>query len=399
MIVTRTRCVQVSRPKPGRSFDRVGVAACVLIAACSAAEPLPDSSLSLHPTLDTLSDVCSNLGVNPIGRIGLMVIDSSGRPILLDRADGRLVVIGSHDRCSTIGRRGRGPGEFSFPTGLSIAKDGRIAVRDQSGGAVSFFDETGRYLERLTIPLVESLALDALMLMPQGLLAREVDVGQAAPSASGPRERFRAFDHDGKLTGELRATFPVSGVCARPSAYMRALWTPFAPMNESAMTSTGRIIGGCTDSDSVWSVDFQSQRPTLLFVLERGRSPYPNDVREFQLDEALERYTPDFPGLTSSDIDTPERMPAWYSAMQLSQDEYLVIDVDTVFLESESDEDIRVRARYGIVIVNTAANTQARMVLPQGARPDIVAAAGNTIYTLLELESGDQTILRITLPR
>ena len=83
--------------------------------------------------------------------------------------DGRVAVLSSENRqlylfepsgalSRTIGRRGRGPGEFSRPQHLWYLPPDTLVVWDQWMGAVTRFDTAGRVLERRTIDLGRALA-------------------------------------------------------------------------------------------------------------------------------------------------------------------------------------------------------------------------------------------------
>ena len=72
-----------------------------------------------HPTADSLGqlsgialDRAGNVYVSDFSDAGIWVFDASGRSM------------------PAIGRRGKGPGEFSKPTGIAIGPDGRLYVRD-----------------------------------------------------------------------------------------------------------------------------------------------------------------------------------------------------------------------------------------------------------------------------
>lgn len=72
-----------------------------------------------HPTADSLGEL-SGVAVDRSGNV--YVSDFSATKIWVFDANGRSV--------SGIGRKGQGPGEFQAPTGIAIAPDGRLYVRD-----------------------------------------------------------------------------------------------------------------------------------------------------------------------------------------------------------------------------------------------------------------------------
>lgn len=73
----------------------------------------------VHPTADSL------------GKLSGIAMDSAGVVYVSDFADARVWVFGPDGRSlPSVGRKGRGPGEFSSPTGLAIGPDGKLYVRD-----------------------------------------------------------------------------------------------------------------------------------------------------------------------------------------------------------------------------------------------------------------------------
>lgn len=73
----------------------------------------------LHPTADSL------------GRLSGIAVDKQGVVYVSDAADARVWVFDAAGRSvGSIGRRGRGPGEFESPTGVAVGNDGLLYVRD-----------------------------------------------------------------------------------------------------------------------------------------------------------------------------------------------------------------------------------------------------------------------------
>ena len=96
-----------------------------------------------------------------------------GRPVALAFDAGRLYVADALD-CAvkifskegrflgSIGRKGRGPGELSFPSGVSVAGE-TIAVADKLNFRIQIFDRKGRALSGFKVPFAPDrvFALDA----------------------------------------------------------------------------------------------------------------------------------------------------------------------------------------------------------------------------------------------
>lgn len=74
---------------------------------------------SRHPTADSLGEL-SGITVDHAGTV--YVSDFSATKVWVFDANGRSV--------PGIGRKGQGPGEFQAPTGVAVAPDGRLYVRD-----------------------------------------------------------------------------------------------------------------------------------------------------------------------------------------------------------------------------------------------------------------------------
>jgi hypothetical protein len=68
----------------------------------------------------------------------LVIVDSQRHQIVVCGLDGKFI--------SKFGRRGKGPGEFNFPTHVSVDARRRIYVTDSMNYRVQVFDEAGRFL-------------------------------------------------------------------------------------------------------------------------------------------------------------------------------------------------------------------------------------------------------------
>ena len=87
------------------------------------------------------------------GAVTGLAIDASGRVYVSDAGEARLAVFTTDGKSlATIGRKGKGPGEFEYPTGPVVGSDGALYVRNMSTvsrfvadpktGVLSRFDRT-----------------------------------------------------------------------------------------------------------------------------------------------------------------------------------------------------------------------------------------------------------------
>jgi len=94
-----------------------------------------------HPTADSLGDISG------------IAVDAEGNTYLSDRLAAKIWIFDRDGRLSeSIGGKGEGPGEFQAPTGIAVAPDGRLYVRDitrvtvfgpdEATGSVSEFETT-----------------------------------------------------------------------------------------------------------------------------------------------------------------------------------------------------------------------------------------------------------------
>jgi hypothetical protein len=79
------------------------------------------------------------VGVDATGRI--YILDADGHRLLVFSDDGTLV--------RTLGREGKGPGEISWPFGLTVKPDGTALIDDIGRGTVHGFDSTGAPLDNV----------------------------------------------------------------------------------------------------------------------------------------------------------------------------------------------------------------------------------------------------------
>jgi hypothetical protein len=94
---------------------------------------------------------------------------------------------------TAVGRKGRGPGEFSFPSGVSVL-GGRLFVADKLNHRIQVLDPWGRYLRSFGVPFAPDRAL---VLTADRILVTHIPSGR-----SGPEKLLHVFNGRGDLLWE-----------------------------------------------------------------------------------------------------------------------------------------------------------------------------------------------------
>jgi hypothetical protein len=145
----RRNTVKHARPRPRLIRSLLLGSALAVIAAPAAAQqtirlPATDEPLALRPT--TLYSIGKAEGHEweTFGNVVAVTFDAHDNLFVLDGGSSRVFVFdrdGRHVR--SFGRRGQGPGEFGFPMGISVLRDGEIIVGDVMRGALQRFQSDG----------------------------------------------------------------------------------------------------------------------------------------------------------------------------------------------------------------------------------------------------------------
>lgn len=209
-----------------------------------------------HPAADSLGDL-SGIAVDQAGNV--YVADFAAATVWVFDARGR--------QQPSIGRKGRGPGEFEAPTGLGISPDGRLHVRDIT--RVSYFglDSTSGRLVRYEGAFTSPSRVDW-----RSTLATRFDrAGQMYYPAFNTADRSRQsgwylrFSTDGKLLDSL--VVPPFANGPRASAHvclnngqcrmLRGLnHVPFAPLPTWDVTPRGTLLIGDGHHYDIQETDF-----------------------------------------------------------------------------------------------------------------------------------------------
>ncbi len=106
-----------------------------------------DQGKALAPLLDNLRLPGSGAAVRPAavatGPDDLFYIaDIADQAIVVVDAGGKLI--------RQFGSPGSGPGQFQYPNGLWVDREGKVYVADSNNGRIEIFDKDGRFLSQIT---------------------------------------------------------------------------------------------------------------------------------------------------------------------------------------------------------------------------------------------------------
>lgn len=156
-------------------------------------------------------------GIQPKGWPGLSrpvaVACDESRVFVLDMDDGDIKVFSRSGMFEAVlGRKGQGPGEFTYPSGLDIWR-GKLYVADSANRRVQVIDTKGAYLSGFRVPFSPHRIL---------ALGPEHIVVVSLPTGREEKEKvLHGFDGGGQLLWEAGDSF-----FSRDSAYdlMRNRW-------------------------------------------------------------------------------------------------------------------------------------------------------------------------------
>jgi hypothetical protein len=100
---------------------------------------------------------------------------------------------------ATAGRKGQGPGELSFPSGVSVL-GGRIFVADKFNRRIQVLDAAGRYLSGFAVPF----SPDRILV----LAADRILITHNPTGRQGSEKRLHVFDRAGRLLQEALPSQP-----------------------------------------------------------------------------------------------------------------------------------------------------------------------------------------------
>jgi hypothetical protein len=228
-----------------------------------------DRVLSYLRTFD-LQETDEVVSVTPVvardPRGGFLVVDAQESQLRRYGDDGRLLW--------HAGRKGRGPGEFTSPTGVARLASGQVVAGDRSG-RLTFFDSAGGAVQRTVETRIRQLE-DIVVLGDSALLLSGVPDGDF----NGPRLHVWSLARD-----TVRASFfsPFAGARNRAAATV-AGWTKAAVRGDTiaavfAVSDTvylftvgGRALGRMPLNSSFFRTASEREpRKVITDPLERAR--------------------------------------------------------------------------------------------------------------------------------
>lgn len=142
-----------------RVIIAIGLSA--LLYACDFPKPDSEAAAISVPVLASLQQILGNgveltLEENDsvlIANVAAVALSPDGRILVVDASEGNVKLFDQAGALvSVLGRKGRGPGEFSLPQGISIGPSGQIAVADEGASAsISYFGKDGDYRGRFLL--------------------------------------------------------------------------------------------------------------------------------------------------------------------------------------------------------------------------------------------------------
>ena len=210
------------------------------------------------------------------GRVSNIALEASGGILVEDNMAGTVIRIGADGGVTGfVGGRGEGPGEFLFPMGIVVLKDGRIAVRDNRLFVISLFESDGTFIDRW--PLRELLRSSwGLEVDQDGLLAVRADFEDYIPYTE-PAEGLVILSPDGSVVDSIPPPeTPWEGV---------ELWGHYHPKKHLVRWSSGFVVVGVSDG-----YHFDIRRPNQTIRVEQPFEPVPVSPEErgaFDVEMAL----------------------------------------------------------------------------------------------------------------
>lgn len=340
-----------------------------------------------------------------LGEVSGLALDDSGRVYVADFQIPRIVIFASDGRqLATIGRKGRGPGEFTAPTGLVLAQNGALYVRNMeqivrflpdpktglatrfdralSGPAMapwrsklpSTIDRAGRFYFPLEVGLRDGLTHYAYR--RYSLEGKELD-SLPVPIYSTTRSSW--------------ASYSISAGTGRMVAGVNIV--PFHPSPAWTVTLAGTILSGPADKYELYETDAAGRvLRTMSRPLPAERIPAPERAESLR---ALKRRIDSLPvplsALKGASVEVlalrlPDFYP-WYRSVGM------IVETGEVWVQRWTPPDLR-----GSTVLDVFAPSGAyrqTLVLPMDcvAQPTLVLRRHTAACVQIAEDSGRESVM------
>ena len=346
-----------------------------------------------------------------LGEVSSLALDQSGRVYVADFQIPRIVVFASDGReLATIGRKGQGPGEFTAPTGLVIAQNGTLYVRnmeqivrflpDPRTGLATRFDRAlrGPALAPWRSKLPSTIDRDGRFYFP-------LEVG--LPDGL-THYAYRRYAADGKELDSLPvptypttrsswASYPVSPGTGRMVAGVNVV--PFHPIPVWTVTLSGTILSGPADKYELHETDIAAKvLRTITHAIPPQRIPAPERAESLR---ALKRRLDSLPVPLSaikgaSDEVRALRLPEfypWYRAVGM------VEETGEVWVQRWTPPALRGSTVLDLFAAN--GSYQRTLVLPIDcvAQPTLVLRRLTVVCVQVAADTGAESVIVVHVDR
>ncbi len=227
------------------------------------------------------------------GRVTGVAIDDGGRVYVTDGGEFHVAVFTSAGApVATIGRKGKGPGEFEYPTGPVVGRDGALYVRNMSSVSRFVADPKtgalGRFDRAFTGPTMSPwMSKLPTVIDRTGRLHFPLEWGQ---DDGLTYNAFQRFTLDGRALDSIpvpmhptaRSAWASVMVSARSGRMVPGLnVVPFHPLPVFTISAVGTVISSPSDVYALQETDARRQvvrqmrrevRPTPIPAAERADS-------------------------------------------------------------------------------------------------------------------------------
>ena len=198
-----------------------------------------------------------------VDRSGDIYIAEGRGPVRQYDARGRFLAL--------VARRGGGPGEVGYVTGMVVDADGRLLVRDNLNGRVNVYGVDGRPTDHWPLPPGRpAYGRDAIVSTALGL---HIGINPLLPESTGeltfPRPAYARLDSAGEPVDTLLIPMRFTEACpALSEGWFRSGWSedlraPYIPKVRWALAPSGNLIVGCSVD---YSFDIVQRDDTVLRI-------------------------------------------------------------------------------------------------------------------------------------